>query len=194
MSRRLNNLFAFSTIGSTGRFVPFPGLADVVLEGRVYHRLLDLTDKGHSMHWFLYDEAPRAERAQEQSIAQDAVNAMHQYLEQVNPFVHSLRHAVELSVRAAGGGIAAIINRDGLRHVSPRKVAFSAEGACSRALFLTCTVYTSHCNIHRSSPMEHPAGDILMALRKPCLAHRSRGIAISFSLSRAFRSLAVSLA
>ncbi|KAB8235605.1 uncharacterized protein BDW43DRAFT_308941 [Aspergillus alliaceus] len=56
MSRRLNNLFAFSAIGTTGRFVPFHGLANVVLEGHVYHRLLDVADKGHSMHWFLYDE------------------------------------------------------------------------------------------------------------------------------------------
>ncbi|KAF5857812.1 hypothetical protein ETB97_005221 [Aspergillus alliaceus] len=56
MSRRLNNLFAFSAIGTTGRFVPFHGLANVVLEGHVYHRLLDVADKDHSMHWFLYDE------------------------------------------------------------------------------------------------------------------------------------------
>jgi hypothetical protein len=40
VSRRLNNLFAFSAIGTTGRFVDFQGLANGVLEGRVYHRRL----------------------------------------------------------------------------------------------------------------------------------------------------------
>ncbi|KAF7142191.1 hypothetical protein CNMCM5793_009538 [Aspergillus hiratsukae] len=115
MSRRLNNLFAFSAIGTTGRFVPFQGVANVVLEGRVYHRLLDVSEKGHSMHWFLYDEAARAERARAQSVAEDAVNTVRQFLEQVNPYVRTLRHAltqvsdeamplaVELSVRSAGG-------------------------------------------------------------------------------------------
>ncbi|KAF7174438.1 hypothetical protein CNMCM6106_008742 [Aspergillus hiratsukae] len=94
MSRRLNNLFAFSAIGTTGRFVPFQGLANVVLEGRVYHRLLDVSEKGHSMHWFLYDEAARAERARELSVAEDAVNTVRQFLEHVNPYVRTLRHVL----------------------------------------------------------------------------------------------------
>jgi hypothetical protein len=46
----LNNPFAFSAIGTTGRFVPFHSFANIVLEGRVYDRLLDLADAGHSMH------------------------------------------------------------------------------------------------------------------------------------------------
>lgn len=140
MSRRLNNLLAFSAIGTTGRFVPFQGLANVVLEGRVYHRLLDVAGKGHSMHWFLYDEAARAERAREQSVAEDAVNTVRQFLERASPYVRTLRHAltqvsdeamplaVELSVPPVGGEIAAIINTDGLRHVSPRKVVFFRRG------------------------------------------------------------------
>ncbi|KAF7113861.1 hypothetical protein CNMCM5793_004916 [Aspergillus hiratsukae] len=140
MSRRLNNLFAFSAIGTTGRFVPFQGLANVVLERRVYHRLMDVADKGHSMHWFLYDEAARAERAREQSVPEDAVNTVRQFLEQVSPYVRTLRHAltqvsdeamplaVELSVPSAGGEIAAIINTDSLRHVSPRQVVFFRRG------------------------------------------------------------------
>jgi hypothetical protein len=136
MSRRLNNLFAFSAIGTTGRFVPFRGLANVVLEGRVYHRLLDIAEEGHSMHWFLYDEAARFMQAREQSVPQGTVEIIRHFLEQVSPYVRNLRHAVtqvndealplaiELAVPAAGGDIAAIINTDSLRHVNPRKVVF----------------------------------------------------------------------
>lgn len=50
MSRRLNNLFAFSAIGTTSRFVYFHGRANIILERRVYHRLLDVAEKGHSIH------------------------------------------------------------------------------------------------------------------------------------------------
>lgn len=50
ISRRLNNLFAFSAIGTTAQFVRFRGQANIVLEGRTYHRLLDVADTGHSMH------------------------------------------------------------------------------------------------------------------------------------------------
>lgn len=57
--RRLNNLFAFSALGATEGFVHFDGLANVVLIGRVYHRLLDLSEGEHSMRWFLYDETAR---------------------------------------------------------------------------------------------------------------------------------------
>ncbi|EAW24643.1 uncharacterized protein NFIA_101270 [Aspergillus fischeri NRRL 181] len=140
MSRQLNNLFAFSVIGTTGRFVPFQGLANVVLEGRVYHRSLDITDKGHSMHWFLYDEAARAERAREQSLPEDAVNTVRQFLDRASPYVRTLRHAltqvsdeamplaVELSVPPTGGEIAAVINTDSLRHVNPRQVVFFGRG------------------------------------------------------------------
>jgi hypothetical protein len=62
-SHHLNYLFAFSAIGTTGRFVPFQGLANVVLKGQIYHKLRDLVDTGHSMHWFLYDETAQIEQA-----------------------------------------------------------------------------------------------------------------------------------
>jgi hypothetical protein len=52
----LNSLFAFSAIGATEGFVHFRGMADVVLTGRVYHHLIDISEGEHSMRWFLYDE------------------------------------------------------------------------------------------------------------------------------------------
>jgi len=116
------------------------GLANVVLEGRIYHRLLDIADQGHSMHWFLYDEAARTEQARELSVPEGAVGTVCQFLEQVNPYVGHLRHAVsqvsdeatplavELTVPPAGGEIAAVINTEGLRHVSPRQVVFFRRG------------------------------------------------------------------
>jgi hypothetical protein len=59
VSRRLNNLFTFFTIGTTEGFVHFDGLANVILTGRVYYRLLDLSEGEHSMRWFLYDKTAR---------------------------------------------------------------------------------------------------------------------------------------
>lgn len=132
LSRRVNNLFAFSAIGTTGRFVHFQGLANVVLEGRVYHRLLDVADKGHSMHWFLYDETGRAEHAKRLDVPQDVVQVVRSFLSTVNPYVRCLSHAIsqtteqatplaiELCVPPAGGEIAAVINTENLRQVSAR--------------------------------------------------------------------------
>lgn len=80
MSRRLNNLFAFSAISTTGQFVRFQGQANVVLEGRIYHRLLDVADIGHSVHWFLYDESERGLRAREHNIPDDILYGIRNFL------------------------------------------------------------------------------------------------------------------
>lgn len=94
MSRRLNNRFAFSAIGTTGQFVRFQGQANVVLEGRIYHRLLDVADTGHSMHWFLYDESERGLRARDHDVPSDILHGIRDFLSLVNPYVRTLRHAV----------------------------------------------------------------------------------------------------
>jgi hypothetical protein len=140
MSRRVNNLFAFSAIGTTGRFVQFQGLSNVVLEGRVYHRLLDVAEKGHSMHWFLYDETERVQRAQQLEVPVDVLQIARNFLTQVSPYVRVLSHAVsqvsehatplgiELCVPPAGGELAAVINTENLRHISTRKIVFFRKG------------------------------------------------------------------
>ena len=131
---------AFSAIGTTGRFVPFDGLANVVLEGRVYHRLLDLADGGHSMHWFLYDETERRRQASALDVPAHMVAVVRSYLDRVSPYVHSLRHAVQevaddaeplavkLRIPPAGGEIAAVVNTDNLRQVQARQVVFFRRG------------------------------------------------------------------
>ncbi|KAF3405665.1 ATP-dependent DNA helicase PIF1 [Penicillium rolfsii] len=140
MSRRLNNLFAFSAIGTTGQFVRFQGQANVVLEGRVYHRLLDVADTGHSMHWFLFDESERDLRASDHNVPHDILYGIRDFLSLVNPYVRTLQHAVsqvrdqsvalavELSIPPAGGELAAVITTENLRHVAPRQVVFYRRG------------------------------------------------------------------
>jgi hypothetical protein len=49
-ARTLNNLFAFSAIGYTGRQLRFSGPQNVVITGRVYHRMLDLDADQGSLH------------------------------------------------------------------------------------------------------------------------------------------------
>ena len=94
ISRKLNNFFSFSTIGTTEGFVNFDGLANVVLTGRVYHRLLDLSDGEHSMRWFLYDERARERGALTYKIPLEAVQEVLRLLESGNPYVSTIRHAV----------------------------------------------------------------------------------------------------
>jgi hypothetical protein len=90
ISRRLNNLFAFSAIGATQGFVNFRGLANVVLTGRVYHRLIDLSEGEHSMRWFLYDETARNRQATEQDVPADLVQEVRALLESVNPYLSEI--------------------------------------------------------------------------------------------------------
>ena len=55
-TRTLNNLFAFSAIGYTGEQLRYSGPQNVVITGRVYHRMLDLDADQGSLRWFLFDE------------------------------------------------------------------------------------------------------------------------------------------
>jgi hypothetical protein len=94
LSHYLNYLFAFSAIGTTSCFVPFQGLTNVVLKGQIYHKLRDLVDIGHSIHWFLYDETAQIKQAWNQSIPEETINIICQFLEQVNPYIYNLCHAM----------------------------------------------------------------------------------------------------
>ena len=140
LSRRLNNLFAFSAIGATEGFVHFGGLANVVLTGRVYHRLLNLAEGEHSLRWFLYDETARNRSAVEHGVPVDVIERVRVLLESVNPYVSTIRHAldqvadnqipvsIELRHLPAGGEVAAIVNTQNLMNVHPRKVVFFRSG------------------------------------------------------------------
>src|SRR5271167_732531 len=50
-TRTLNNLFAFSAIGYTGEQLTYGGPQNVVITGRVYHRMLDLDADQGSLRW-----------------------------------------------------------------------------------------------------------------------------------------------
>jgi hypothetical protein len=88
-------------------------------------------DISHSMHWFLYDKTIRIKRAWIQSIPEETIHIICQFLEQVNPYIHNLCHAmdqvqdestplaIKLTMPTSGGNIAAIINTDGLHYVNP---------------------------------------------------------------------------
>jgi hypothetical protein len=59
ISRKLNNLFCFSTIGVHGSFQNLPSPSNVVLCGRSYHRMLDIERGQHPLRWFLYASEDR---------------------------------------------------------------------------------------------------------------------------------------
>jgi hypothetical protein len=140
ISRRLNNLFAFSSIGATKGFIRFDGLFNVVLTSRVYHRLLDLSKGEHSMRWFLYDETAREHQGIQFGVPLEAIENVRNLLESVNPYISTVRHAidqvgdencpmaVELRHLLAGGELAAIINTQNLTSIHPRKVVFFRSG------------------------------------------------------------------
>lgn len=137
LSRPLNNLFAFSAMGTTGRFIPFQGPANVAITGRIYHRLLHIDQGSHSMRWFLYDgEDARREAGQRWNIPLDLLNAFRQHLDEVNPFVRTIRHAITsvgntstpLSIRLDGyiaaTEMGALLYSTNMQRVNRRQVVF----------------------------------------------------------------------
>jgi len=55
-SLRVNNRFAFTSIGVSGGFRQLPLASNIAITGRVYHQLHDVTEGSQSLKWLLYDE------------------------------------------------------------------------------------------------------------------------------------------
>jgi hypothetical protein len=134
LSRRLNSLFAFTAIGTTGEFLPLPAPSNVVVTGRTYHRILHLDSGEHSLRWFLYDEQARSAAASRQHIPAGMLMATRNMMEHESEYLRQIRRAitmasdgplaVQLDQPVAGGEVAAIIDAQNLQTISPRKVVF----------------------------------------------------------------------
>jgi hypothetical protein len=133
LSRRLNNLFSFTAIGATGGFTQFAtGPPSVSITGRTYHRLYDVADARHSLHWYLYDELERDQRAQQLNVPWHWIQAVKMDLERVNPYIDHLHqfnavddlqpHAIELTDVSTNGDFAAIMHASNTTDVHPRGI------------------------------------------------------------------------
>ena len=87
LSRALNYLFAFSSIGVSGSFVKLPTPSNVAVTGRVYHKMHDINAGQHSLRWFLYDEQECVNCAAGYSVPEYMLDAMRLLLDTINPYV-----------------------------------------------------------------------------------------------------------
>jgi hypothetical protein len=137
-TRTLNNLFAFSAIGYTGRQLKYGGPQNVVITGRVYHRMLDLDADQGSLRWFLFDERGHFKAGEARKVPVHMIAACKALLEAHSPYVRTLRHAVQtagplyfdlhLDQAVAGREVAAIINPYNMHEVRCRKIVVAHKG------------------------------------------------------------------
>jgi hypothetical protein len=137
-SRTLNNIFAFSAIGYTGQQLRFSGPQNVVITGRVYHRMLDLDADQGSLWWFLFDEQGHYRAGAQQNVPAHMVAACKALLESCSPYIRTLRHAVQtagplhfdlhLDQAVAGREVAAIVNPYNMHEVRCRKIVVAHRG------------------------------------------------------------------
>ena len=132
-SRTLNNLFAFTAIGATEHFQHFQnGPASITITGRTYHRLFDIADNSHSLHWFLYDSAERDRQGESYNVPIDWVHQLETDLNAENPYISQLRRfntlpdtstcALQLSDVASNGDFAAILHAENSTTINPRSI------------------------------------------------------------------------
>jgi hypothetical protein len=136
-TRTLNNLFAFSAIGYTGEQLRYSGPQNVVITGRVYHRMLDLDADQGSLRWFLFDEQGHFRAGAQQNVPVHMVAACKALLESCSPYIRTLRHAVQtagphfdlhLDQAVAGREVAAIVNPYNMHEVRCRKIVVAHKG------------------------------------------------------------------
>ena len=129
----LNNLFAFTAIGATQHFQHFDaGPSSVAITGRTYHRIFDISDSTHSLHWFLYDGSEQQAQGKTFNVPYQWTSALDSALQEINPYVHQLRRfstlpteassALELSDVSANGDFAAVLHAANSTAVDPRAI------------------------------------------------------------------------
>lgn len=137
--RRLNNLFSFSAIGYAGKQHHYSNIPqNVVITGRVYHRMLNRPEEQGSLRWFLYDEQGHRNSGERVGIPAHLTISCRQLLEEHNPYIHTLRHAIGtvqgpdyeiyLQQPVAGGEVAAIVNPYNLQQVTGRRILVHRQG------------------------------------------------------------------
>jgi len=132
LSRKLNALFTFTAIGVDGHFVNFHGgVSSVVVQGRIYHRILPRQTANSPLRWMLYDASERDQAARDRNLDQEVVAQINAALTSVNPFIHHLRRLKEdtndnraliLQSDTNGEEIAAIMSIDNTTVIDPRAV------------------------------------------------------------------------
>ena len=149
-SRKLNNLFCFTTLGTTGSFLSHndrrlpPGAPTVILNGRTYTAARPLKKSGHSLHAMLYDNAALTTSANTQDIPARFVSPILNDIRRHNAFFRVLQTAqsriqpgsncyVELAEQTPGGEIAALIYSANSRVTAPRSVTYTFHNDIAEA-------------------------------------------------------------
>jgi hypothetical protein len=138
-SRKLNNLFSFTAIGTTKGFAHFDsGISTVAITGRTYHRIFDVRDQTHSLHWYLYDENERYTRGHQFDVPLQWVNAVNADLRRHNPYVSMLLPfhdipaaetcALELTEPSSNGDFAAVMHAANSTTIDPRNILIWQSG------------------------------------------------------------------
>jgi hypothetical protein len=125
--------FSFTAIGTSKGFQSFQtGVWNVAITGRTYHRLFDISNADHCLHWYLYDEQDCRLEGINRKIPLSWTQTIENDLHNVNPYVHHLRHfsstwsndihaisALELSDVSVTGDFAAIMHANNTTDISP---------------------------------------------------------------------------
>jgi hypothetical protein len=143
-SRKVNGLFAFSSIGVEGGFSRLPVPSNVAINGRVYHQLRNISQGQHPLRWLLYDQQEQDAQSRQLSVSTAFFDATRRLLEGVNPYIHELRSAfttipegtpltVEISSSAHAGEIAAIVHVSNVQDIGPRSILIHSSQDLSPA-------------------------------------------------------------
>jgi len=141
--RTINNLFTFAGIGVTEgfqHFSPASGPPAVAITGRTYHLIRNTEYAEHSIHWFLYDESMRNQKALQFGVHATIIQAVKDDLHDVNPYVGHLdhfhtsprQHRRILEIKdygSAAADFAAVMHAANSTNINPRSILIRRHGS-----------------------------------------------------------------
>ena len=90
-SRKYNNAFSMSAIGTTGSFEIFKAPCNSILTGKTYHRMLPGNDKSGPLRWFLNDSDYSSLQIEQFSLDSELIDSLKTTLLRCNPLFQQFK-------------------------------------------------------------------------------------------------------
>ena len=100
-SRKYNNLFSMSAVGTTGGFELLNGPCNLILSGRTFHRLMPGHDPSGPLRWFLNDASYPLNTANALKVNSDVLQQLRSILMVHNPLLNEFKRLAEQPAQKA---------------------------------------------------------------------------------------------
>ena len=157
-SRKYNNSFSMSAIGTTGSFVLHKAPCNLILTGKTYHRMLPGSDQSGPLRWFLNDQDYSAQQVSQFQMDKELLDNLKSKFMQHNPLFRQFKLLADQPSEEARLEISILDTREIAAVIVPNRIG----GVKKRAIVCWKTTEQQATFIDVTSPLFLPLHYVLV--------------------------------